>query len=380
MKHKQEIHRIVVKVGTNVLTDGTESVSSDTVANIAREIELLRRDGVQVVLVTSGAITEGRSLLEGSGLYAQSSTDASTTSKQVLAALGQIPLMKRWVEAFDGLDILTAQILITRRDVQDRLSYLHARNTILNLLDTGSVPVVNENDVLATDEIADVNIGDNDHLSALIANLIDADLLVILSDVDGLYDSDPFLNPEAELISHVDHVDEYILSVAGSANERGRGGMASKVNAARIAMESGTSVLITNGKSPGSLVSAVTSNENGTYFQSAITNIESRRRYLLSEYANRGVVVVDDGASRALSEGASLLPVGLVESSGAFERGDVVEVRSEGGDRLAVGIINYSSEDAKQICGIQSEDIMSVLGYEYGHELIHRNNMVVIST
>ena len=379
MKHKQEIHRIVVKVGTNVLTDGTESVSSDTVANIAREIEVLRRDGVQVVLVTSGAITEGRSLLEGSGLDTQSSTDASTTSKQVLAALGQVPLMKRWVEAFDGLDILTAQILITRRDVQDRLSYLHARNTILNLLETGSVPVVNENDVLATDEIADVNIGDNDHLSALIANLIDADLLVILSDVDGLYDSDPFLNPEAELISQVDHVDEYILSVAGSANERGRGGMASKVNAARIAMESGTSVLITNGKSPGSLVSAVTSNENGTYFQSTTTNVESRRRYLLSEYANRGVVVVDDGASKALSEGASLLPVGLVQSSGAFERGDVVEVRSEAGDRLAVGIINYSSEDAKRICGIQSEDIISILGYEYGHELIHRNNMVVIS-
>ena len=160
MEHNQEIRRIVVKVGTNVLTNGTESVSSDTVENIAQEIDLIRRGGVQVVLVTSGAITEGRSLLEGSGMYTQSSIYASTTSKQVLAALGQVPLMNRWVEAFDGLDILSAQILITRRDVQDRLSYLHARNTILNLLEAGSVPVVNENDVLATDEIADVNIGD----------------------------------------------------------------------------------------------------------------------------------------------------------------------------------------------------------------------------
>lgn len=380
MEHNQEIRRIVVKVGTNVLTDGTESVSSDTVANIAREIDLIRRGGVQVVLVTSGAITEGRSLLEGSGMYTQSSVDASTTSKQVLAALGQVPLMKRWVEAFDGLDILSAQILITRRDVQDRLSYLHARNTILNLLEAGSVPVVNENDVLATDEIADVNIGDNDHLSALVANLIDADLLVILSDVDGLYDSDPLLNPEAQLIGQVDKVDEYIRSVAGSAKERGRGGMASKVNAARIAMESGSSVLITNGRSPGSLVSAVTPTKNGTYFRSRTTNVESRRRYLLSEYANRGVVVVDDGARKALSEGASLLPVGLVGSSGTFERGDVVEVRAESGARLAVGITNYSLEDANRIRGVQSEDIDSILGYEYGHELIHRNNMVVISS
>ena len=380
MKHNQEIRRIVVKVGTNVLTNETGSVSSDTVANIAREIESLKRDDLQVVLVTSGAITEGRSLLEDNGLYTQSSVGASTTSKQVLAALGQVPLMKRWVEAFNELDILSAQILITRRDVQDRLSYLHARNTILNLLETGSVPVVNENDVLATDEIADVNIGDNDHLSALIANLIDADLLVILSDVDGLYDSDPTLNPEAELITQVDHVDEYILSIAGSAKERGRGGMASKVNAARIAMESGSSVLITNGKSPGSLVSALTSTRNGTYFPSGTTNIESRRRYLLSEYANRGVVVVDNGAGKALFEGASLLPVGLVQSSGMFERGDVVEVRSESGARIAVGITNYSLEDANRICGIQSEDIISVLGYEYGHELIHRNNMVVISS
>ena len=156
--------------------------------------------------------------------------------------------------------------------------------------------------------------------------------------------------------------------------------MASKVNAARIAMESGSSVLITNGRSPGSLVSAVTPTKNGTYFRSRTTNVESRRRYLLSEYANRGVVVVDDGARKALSEGASLLPVGLVGSSGTFERGDVVEVRAESGARLAVGITNYSLEDANRIRGVQSEDINSILGYEYGHELIHRNNMVVISS
>jgi len=367
----------VVKIGTNVLTQGGNEVIFEKMQDIVRQISILQQEGHEVLLVTSGAITEGLSLLTRFKKNQFSNVSGSVASKQVLAAVGQVPLMRGWEQAFTELDILSAQALITRRDVSDRLSYLHARNTLLKLLELDIVPIINENDVVAIDEIAEVNIGDNDHLSALISNLVDADLLVILSDVDGLYESDPRTNKEAVLISEVELVDDYVISIAGAAGDRGRGGMTTKVSAAKIATESGTDVLITNGNTENCVLSSVSNERSGTFFPAQSSKLESRRRYLLSNVVIKGHLIVDDGAEKALRKGSSILPVGVVGSDGDFHRGDVVDIHSVLGIRIGVGITNYSADELGLIKGIQSSEILSKLGYEYGEEIIHRNNMTL---
>ena len=367
----------MVKIGTNVLTQGGNQVIFEKMQDIARQISMLQREGHEVLLVTSGAITEGLSLLERFKKNQFSDESGNAASKQVLAAVGQVPLMRGWERAFSELDILSAQALITRRDVSDRLSYLHARNTLLKLLELDIVPIINENDVVAIDEIAEVNIGDNDHLSALISNLVDADLLVILSDVDGLYESDPRANKEAALITEVESVDDYVLSIAGSAGDRGRGGMATKVSAAKIATESGADVLITNGNAENCVLSSISNERSGTFFPAQSSKIESRRRYLLSNVVIKGHLIVDGGAEKALRRGSSILPVGVVGSDGDFQRGDVVDIHSVSGMRIGAGITNYSANELGQIKGMQSSEILSKLGYEYGEEIIHRNNMTL---
>ena len=378
VKNNSDIYRVVVKIGTNVLTQGGDMVIYEKMQDIVRQILTLHREGYEVLLVTSGAITEGRSLLARSKNNQFSMESGGIASKQVLAAVGQVPLMRGWEQAFTELNILSAQALITRRDVSDRLSYLHARNTLLKLLELNIVPIINENDVVAVDEIAEVNIGDNDHLSALIANLVDADLLVILSDVSGLYESDPKVNEDAVLIEKVESVDDYVMSIAGSASDRGRGGMATKVSAAKIATESGTHVLITNGNVEDCVLYSVSDEKRGTFFPAQSSKVESRRRYLLSNVVIKGHLTVDDGAEEALRKGSSILPVGVVSSNGYFQRGDVVDIHSILGTRIAVGITNYSVDELGQIKGIQSSEILSKLGYEYGEEIIHRNNMTMI--
>ena len=367
----------MVKIGTNVLTQGGNEVIFEKMQDIVRQISILQQEGHEVLLVTSGAITEGLSLLTRFKKNQFSNESRSVASKQVLAAVGQVPLMRGWEQAFTELNILSAQALITRRDVSDRLSYLHARNTLLKLLELDIVPIINENDVVAIDEIAEVNIGDNDHLSALISNLVDADLLVILSDVDGLYESDPRANKEAALISEVELVDDYVMSIAGAAGDRGRGGMTTKVSAAKIATESGTDVLITNGNTENCVLSSVSNERRGTFFPAQSSKLESRRRYLLSNVVIKGHLIVDDGAERALRKGSSILPVGVVGSNGDFHRGDVVDIHSVSGIRIGVGITNYSANELGLIKGIQSSEIMGKLGYEYGEEIIHRNNMTL---
>jgi|TARA_B110001454_G_scaffold217046_1_gene241498 glutamate 5-kinase len=377
VKNNLDLYRVVVKIGTNVLTQGGNEVIFEKMQDIVRQISILQQEGHEVLLVTSGAITEGLSLLTRFKKNQFSNESGSVASKQVLAAVGQVPLMRGWEQAFTELDILSAQALITRRDVSDRLSYLHARNTLLKLLELDIVPIINENDVVAIDEIAEVNIGDNDHLSALISNLVDADLLVILSDVDGLYESDPRTNKEAALISEVELVDDYVISIAGAAGDRGRGGMATKVSAAKIATESGTDVLITNGNTENCVLSSVSNERSGTFFPAQSSKLESRRRYLLSNVVIKGHLIVDDGAEKALRKGSSILPVGVVGSDGDFHRGDVVDIDSVLGIRIGVGIANYSANELGLIKGIQSSEILSKLGYEYGEEIIHRNNMTL---
>lgn len=364
--------RVVVKAGTNLLTGGTDHINSGTLAGLARQVTQLRERGGEVILVTSGAIHAGRERL-------RSMPGGGLASRQALAAVGQSRLMSLWDEVFEPHGIAVAQALLTRRDLADRLGYLNARNTLLTLLDLGVLPVVNENDVVGVDEIQDSVIGDNDNLSALVSNLVDADLLLLLSDVDGLYDADPTANAAARIIETVEVIDDAIESAAGSAGALGTGGMVTKLQAARVATASGTHVVIAHGLAPDVVLRAATGERVGTHFLPRGDRVESRRRYLLSGLPVRGRVVIDRGAATALaSGGSSLLPAGVTAVAGSFERGDVVQVVDAEGRHLASGSANYSASDIAKICGLRSNRIADTLGYEYGDEVIHRNNLVLV--
>lgn len=365
--------RIVVKAGTNLLTAGTDHIDGGTLAGLAGQLAELRARGCELILVTSGAIHAGRerlrSLPGGGGL----------ASRQALAAVGQSRLMSLWDEVFEAHGIPVAQALLTRRDLADRLGYLNARNTLLTLLDLRVIPVVNENDVVAVDEISDSVIGDNDNLSALVANLVDADLLLLLSDVDGLYDADPATHPNAQVIPLVEAVDAGIEAAAGAAGSLGTGGMVTKLQAARVATASGTHVLLAHGLAPEVVLRAASGEQVGTHFMPRGDRVESRRRFLLSGLPVRGRILVDGGAARAISTGgSSLLPAGVVAVDGAFERGDVVQVVDAEGHHIASGTANYAAADVERIRGQRSDRIAAVLGYEFGDEVVHRNNLVLV--
>jgi glutamate 5-kinase len=364
--------RVVVKAGTNLLTGGTDHIDGATLAGLAAQVTELRERGGEAILVTSGAIHAGRERLRsfpGSGL----------ASRQALAAVGQSRLMSLWDRVFEAHSIAVAQALLTRHDLADRQGYLNARNTLLTLLDLGVLPVVNENDVVAVEEISESVIGDNDNLSALVANLVDADLLLLLSDVAGLYEADPATHPDARVIETVEAIDGAIEAAAGSAGALGTGGMVTKLQAARVATASGTHVVIADGLAPEVILRAAAGESVGTHFLPRGDRVESRRRYLLSGLPVRGRIVVDRGAAAALaSGGSSLLPAGVVSTEGSFERGDVVQVLDQDGRHLASGTANYNASDIARIRGLRSDRIAETLGYEYGDEVIHRNNLVLV--
>jgi glutamate 5-kinase len=368
-------HRIVVKAGTNVLTGGTAQLDRDTMASLAWQIADVCAAGAQVVLVTSGAIAAGREAMgkaagaKGVGL------------SQMLAAVGQSRLMHTYEELFSGYHVTVAQALLTRQDVEDRVGYLNLRNALDGLLAHGVVPIVNENDLVDTAEISQERFGDNDTLSAIVANLIDADLLLILSDVAGLYSADPNRVPDAELIPFVEQVDASILALAEAHRSKTtRGGMLSKLLAAQRATASGVSVVIAGGHE-AEVVRRVASGERiGTMFAATATALESRKRWLLSGTAEHGgVLVLDAGAVSAICKDAkSLLPAGVRGIQGTFRRGDVVAVAEPDGERIAYGIANYDADDLRKILGAKSADIADLIGHHYGDEAIHRDNMVVL--
>ncbi|MDA0301177.1 MAG: glutamate 5-kinase [Chloroflexi bacterium] len=371
--------RVVVKIGSNVLTAGTEQIDTVAMASIAEQIAALVARQVQVIVVTSGAIAAGRHRIR-THHDARSLPPRDVQSRQVLAAIGQSRLMALWDQMFELQDVPIAQALLTRRDLADRLSYLNARNTLLGMLELGVVPIVNENDVVSVEEISDSKIGDNDNLSAQVANLVDADLLLILTDIAGLYTADPNRDPSAKLIEEVPRIDETIERAAsGSAGVRGTGGMHTKVQAARIATQGGTHVVLAAGAQRDIVLRAVAGEPVGTHFLPVGDHLESRRRYLLSGLQARGRVVVDDGAAGALLRGgSSLLPAGVTACDGTFVRGDVVHVMTQAGRHLASGIANYSRAEVAQILGRHSDQIADLLGYEFGAEVIHRNNLVLV--
>jgi len=362
--------RIVVKLGTGVLTNGTDRLSRPRMVDLVRQIATLHAAGREVVVVSSGAVTTGREALG----FPKMTKDLPF--KQVLAAVGQGRLMHLYAQLFDLYDITVAQALLTRADLVDRQRYLNARNTLLALLARKVIPIVNENDVVGLDEI---KIGDNDNLSALVANLVDADLLVMLTDIAGLFTADPHLVPDARLIPEVDNIDDNIRLLAGTTRtRRGTGGMITKIQAAELAIQGGTTVVIAAGDAPEVLLRLVAGESVGTRFIPAVDRLESRKRWILAEPA-RGRIYIDRGAAEAiLLRGKSLLPVGITLIEGCFDRGATVHICNPEGDEIARGITNYSADDLTAIRGHRSGEIATVLGYEYGAEAVHRNNLVVV--
>jgi glutamate 5-kinase len=365
--------RVVAKFGTSLLTAGSDRLDLEAMSRLVGQVVRLRGLGVEVVVVSSGARAAGRHRL------ARRLAPGVTLSRQAYASVGQSSLMQSWDELFDWHDTIVAQVLVTRRDLTDRLGYLNARTTLRELLEAGTVPIVNENDAVALDQVLASRIGENDTLSAFVANIVDADLLVILTDVDGLYDADPHTNPAARLIERVERVDGLIEKMGGGPRGPGSGGMATKLSAARIATQGGVEVVIANGRRPDILLAVAAGEPVGTHFTPVTTRVESRKRWLLSNISSGGHIVVDPGAAQALRErGRSLLPAGVASVQGSFERGETVEVRDPAGQRVAAGVSGYASRELERIRGLRSDRIAEVLGYAYGDEVIHRDNLVLL--
>ena len=366
--------RVVVKLGSNLLAGPDRGLDLGCMASLVGQIASIRREGMEVVLVSSGAMASGREIL------GRVPEHRGVPLKQVLASVGQGRLMQAYDRLFGEHGITVAQALVSRGDLSDRLGYLNVRNTLNTLLELGVQPIVNENDVVAVEEIKGTRFGDNDNLSAMVANLVDADLLMILSDVAGLYTSDPSLDPDAKLISRVEAIDESITSLAqGTKSAEAVGGMVTKLQAASLATTSGVDVVIAKGRMEDVIPRLARGEGLGTFFPSQTTKMESRKRWMLSGLNSRGSVRVDGGAVSAIKRGGkSLLPAGVVEVSGSFERGDVLVILDGDGNRFACGLANYGAGDAKAIAGRQSGEIIEVLGYEYGAELVHRDNLVLL--
>jgi glutamate 5-kinase len=368
----KQFKRIVIKLGTSTLTAGTTHLSPPRLVDLVRQMSHLRAHGIDVIVVTSGAIAVGRERLNFPLLQ------KDIPAKQMLAAIGQPRLMAIYEQLFGLYGLMVAQVLLTRTDLSHRRSYLNSRSTLVALLGQGIIPIVNENDTVATEEI---RVGDNDNLSALVANLIEADLLLLLTDQPGLFTADPRSDPSARLITRVDSpvIPEALwLAAGGSANSLGTGGMITKLQAADLARRSGATVIIARGGDPDIITRLVNGEDLGTCFHPVATAVESRKRYLLAGNQATSMIGVDDGAARALRNGGSLLPVGVLRLEGNFERGDTVRVTEPAGREIARGLVNYASVDLIRIIGHRSDEIEKLLGFNYGDEVIHRNNMVLL--
>ncbi len=364
--------RIICKLGTNLLTAGGDRLDPGVLEAVVRQVAELRNAGTQVTVVTSGAVTAGRARVGATN------TRSSVGARQALAAIGQAQLVQRYDSLLQRYGLTAAQALITRGDVAERRGYLNVRNTLLRLLQYGVVPIINENDVVADEELRGGAFGENDALSALIANLIDADLLILLSDVEGVYDADPRVNPDAGLID-VLHNPISMIRAAGDVDERSRGGMRAKLEAARRASAGGTEVVIASGNKPDVITRVAGGERLGTLIPADTTVRDSRERWLLAGLHNGEGLDLDYGAVRALTEqGRSLLPAGVVGVRGEFERGDIIQLYDPEQRPIAVGISNYSSAEAAKIRGKNSSEILDALGYYYGSSVVHRNNLALL--
>jgi glutamate 5-kinase len=363
--------RWVVKIGSALVTADGSGLDRAAIADWARQIAALRAAGHEVLVVSSGAVAEGVTRL---GLPRRPDT---LHELQAAAAVGQMGLSEAWESALQAHGLRTALALLTHDDLSNRSRYLNARSTLLTLLGYGVVPVINENDTVVTDEI---RFGDNDTLAALVANLVEAGALVLLTDQAGLHEADPRTRPDAELVRYARANDPALLDMAGEGmGMLGRGGMASKVNAARIAARSGAGTLIASGRTKDVLLLVQTAVPIGSLLAADVEPLLARKRWIAGQLKHKGEVVLDAGAVRVLKEaGRSLLPVGVVESRGTFARGDVVLCVDLAGTPVAKGLVNYGSDDAARILGCATRDIEARLGWVAEPELIHRDNLVLL--
>ncbi|MDA7967317.1 MAG: glutamate 5-kinase [Gammaproteobacteria bacterium] len=360
--------RWVVKVGTSLLTDPEAGLNKAAIDSLVAQMAELRGDGAQILLVSSGSVVEGMQRM------GWKSRPSELDQLQAAAAVGQMGLAQCYESAFRGFGIVTAQVLLTHADLADRERYLNARNTLRTLLSLGVVPIINENDAVVNDEI---RFGDNDTLAALVANLVEAEVAVLLTDREGLYNNDPDA-PSAQLIRQARAGDPELLRHPRAPGAFGRGGMLTKILAAQKAARSGAATVIADGRDPRILPRLRAGECAGTLLTPGTGRLAARKQWLAGQLRGNGEVVLDDGAVRVLREsGKSLLPIGVVGVRGAFRRGDIITCVTRGGGEVARGLVNYSSEEAARIAGKPSGEIEAILGYAGDSELIHRDNIAL---
>jgi glutamate 5-kinase len=362
--------RWVVKIGSALLTNDGTGLDKTAILQWIKQMVDLKKSGIELVLVSSGAVAEGIKRL------GWTKRPKAVYELQAAAAVGQMGLIQCYESGFKEYDLHTAQILLTHDDLSNRTRYLNARSTISHLLDLGIIPVVNENDTVVTDEI---RFGDNDTLAALVANLIDADLLVILTDQNGLYSEDPRQNTDAALLHEVDVNDKKLDLMAGeSKGDLGRGGMSTKLTAARLASRSGTTTVVASGREENILSKLHQGQTFGTLFVSEKSPLLARKQWLAGQIRSKGQLTLDKGAVNVIkNKGSSLLSIGVIDVQGTFQRGDIVICVDENNHKVARGLVNYSSEESNLIKTKSSKEIADILGYRDEAELIHRDNLVL---
>ena len=365
------VRRIVVKVGSSILASVEKGLNYEAFSHLTKEISDLKRQGYEIVLVSSGAIAAGMEKL------GYKTRPQAITQKQATAAVGQTRLMNIYENYFSRYQQMVAQVLLTHDDLSHRRRFLNARNTLLTLLELGIIPIINENDTVVVDEI---KFGDNDNLSALITNLVGADLLIILTDIEGLCDSDPRVNPNARCIPLVEDIDASMEGIVGETkSEMSVGGMISKIQAAKKASRFGIPTVVARGTKDGILHQILKGKEIGTLILSKGEALSSRKHWIAFNPKPKGDVIVDDGAKKAIiQKGKSLLPSGVVKIRGIFDRGDLVSCLGPRGKEFARGLVNYSATELEKIKGHRSDQIESTLGYKYSDEVIHRDDLVVL--
>jgi glutamate 5-kinase len=364
-----DFRRIVVKVGSSLIVDaGASRVKEDWLASLSEDIASLHQDKRDVLIVSSGAIALGRAVLK------LPKGPLKLEDSQAAAAVGQIALARTWTQALSRHGITAGQVLVTLQDTEERRRYLNARSTIERLLEWRAVPVINENDTVATNEI---RYGDNDRLAARVATMASADLLVLLSDIDGLYDAPPDANKDAKHVPLVSRITGEIESMAGAAgSELSRGGMLTKIEAAKIATQAGTHMVIASGRIAHPL-RAVAEHARCTWFLTSANPVAARKRWIAGSLEPKGTLTIDAGAVAALRSGRSLLPAGVIRVGGTFARGDAVIIRGPDGAEVARGLVAYDATDAEKIKGRSSADILSILGFAGRAEMVHRDHLVV---
>lgn len=366
-----KLKKIVVKIGTKVLTGKGNRLDKVRMKQLVNQISTIINKGIKAVIVSSGAVGSGMGLLK----LKERPKDLSQL--QACAAVGQPHLMQAYDNLFKPHGLITAQVLLTQEDLDDRKRYLNAKQTLLRLLDDGVVPIINENDTVSTEEI---KFGDNDKLSSLVANLIEADLLILVSDVDGLYKCDKFGKREKRPIAVVNEISSEIESLAQkSKDELGTGGMISKIQAANIATSSAITCVIVNGKKENILLNIIEGKQEGTLFLPSSVKLAARKRWLGFGVKPKGKIKVDTGAKEALAKGnKSLLSSGIIGAEGEFKRGDIVKITDTTGKEFARGIANYSSLEIEKIKGLKTAQIAKALGYQHEDEVVHRDNLVIV--